>query len=223
MKILLLEDDPYYQSLLKDTVSHHIENAEIYTFDKISDTVNNLLNYPLGIIDIQLPDGDGVNFVQTHSSNIENVIYVTSMNNRVYDAFGKNVIGFIPKENLNSLLPSKLDEFRSSYKNDIILISTENGIIKVNRKDVIYIQTDGRKLKIYTFPCCITTKRLPLKDFYLSLSNNFTWINQSTIINLDYVTMWDKDEITLYNTHKLYASRKYAKEALRSFMARNTL
>lgn len=223
MKILLLEDDHYYLSLLNDAISHHIENAEIYAYEKISDAVNSLLNYQLGIIDIQLPDGDGVDFVHAYNSNIENVIYVTSMNNRVYDAFGKNVISFIPKENLSLLLPSKLEEFNRSYKKDIMFLSTEKGIVKVNRNDVIYIQTDGRKLKIYTLRYCITTKRQPLKDFYLSLSSNFVWINQSTIINLDYVTMWNKDEITLYNTYKLYASRKYEKEAMHSFMVRNTL
>lgn len=223
MKILLLEDDHYYLSLLKDTISHHIKDAEIYAYDKISDAMNQLLNYQLGIIDIQLPDGDGVNFVETYSSDIENVIYVTSMTSRVYDAFRKNVIGFIPKDNLSLLLPAKLEEFQNSYKAKIIFLSTENGIVQINMKDIIYIETDGRKLNIYTPTCCFTSKRQPLRDFCLRLSDSFVRINQSTVINMDYVTVWNKDEITLYNTYKLYASRKYAKDALRSFMVRNTL
>lgn len=223
MKILLLEDDHYYLSLLKETISHHIEKAEIYTCDNIADAVKSLQNYQLGIIDIQLPDGDGVDFVHAYNSNIENIIYVTSMNNRVYDAFGKNVISFIPKENLSLLLPPKLEEFNRSYKQDIMFLSTEKGIVRVNMKDIIYIETDGRKLSIYTHNGVVTTKRQPLKNFSARLSNKFIWINQSTIINLDYVTMWNKDEITLYNTYILYASRKYAKEALHSFMVRNTL
>lgn len=223
MKILLLEDDHYYLSLLEDIVSHHIEKANIYANDTISNAVHNLQNYQLGIIDIQLPDGDGVKFIETYSSKIENVIYVTSMTNRVYDAFGKNVIGFIPKENLSVILPAKLNTFISSYKNKVILLYTHTGIAKVNMDNIIYIQTDGRKINIYTLTCCITTRRQPLKEFYLKLSDSFIWINQATIINLDYVTAWNKDKITMYNIYTLYASRKYAKEALHSFMAKNTL
>lgn len=223
MKILLLEDDHYYLSLLKETVSHHIENAEIYSYEKVSDAVHNLLNYQLGLIDIQLPDGDGVAFAQTYSSYIENVMYVTSMTNRVFETFGKNVIGFIPKENLKPLFPVKLKEFINSYRDEMILLSTENGIVKVNMNDIIHIETDGRKLSICTHNGVVTTKRQPLKNFSARLSNKFIWINQSTIINLDYVTMWNKDQITLHNKYTVYASRKYAKEALHSFMVRNTL
>lgn len=224
MEILLIEDEEYFYTLIKKIITDQIENTTIQICTTIQEANLNMHDYDLAIVDINLPDGDGLEFTRKNAEKFGSILYVTSMENRVYDAFGKNVIGFISKDSILDKLPIKLHEFIQNNKNDHLLLNTQNGLIHVQLKDILYIQTELRKINIFmNNKENILLKRQSIKEFSKQLDPRFVWINQSTIINLDYVYSWKKDEITLTDNVKLYASRKYTKEALSSFMEWNHL
>lgn len=60
MNILILEDEIYFQNKIIDIVKENISNAEITVYSTISNCLDDTMHFDLGIIDISLPDGDGI-------------------------------------------------------------------------------------------------------------------------------------------------------------------
>lgn len=221
MKILILEDEQYFQNEIVKIIKKTVKDYEYSLYSNISECLLDHAYYDLAVLDIHLKDGDGIEFARNHSHQFDSILFLTSMENRIYDAFGKNVIGFIPKDNMNTSLPLKLKEIESNItSNNRLQIKTENGIVVLDLKDIIYIQTDLRNIQIIAKQNYIL-KRMTISKFAKELDSRFVWISQSMLINLDYVSAWKKDEILLNDTYKVYASRRYLKEALQVFMERN--
>ena len=219
MKILILEDEKYFLDKIIKIINESLNDVVIYSCLSIS--AFNDEHYDLALIDIQLGKEDGIEFVKKNESYFDNVIFVTSMENRVFDAFGKSVIGFISKTNMDVLLPVKLIECKKIYQKEELHIKTEDGIKRIYLKEIILIETEQRKLKIKTDRTEFVLKRQSIKTFSEKLDSRFVWVNQSTIINLDYVVTWKKEGIVLNGDIRVYASRKYLKSALNIFMKRN--
>lgn len=221
MKILILEDEKYFLDKIKKIINCNLDDVDVYPCLSISEF--DYMYYDLALIDIQLSDGDGIEFVKENESYFDSIIFVTSMENRVFDAFGKGVIGFIPKVNVDLLLPAKLIEFKNLFQREELHIKTEESLKRIYLKEIILIETELRKLKIKTDSTEFILKRQSIKSFSEKLDSRFVWVNQSTIINLDFVSSWKKEEIVLNGDIIVYASRNYLKNALTVFMKRNHL
>lgn len=222
MKILILEDERYFTNKIIEIVNYCLPNAEIFACSNINDVKKD--NYDLGLIDIKLNDGNGLEFVRDNTEIFDSVIYITSLIENIYDAFGKNVIGFINKDTIETDLPIKLRSIVDGFVQDNkVFISTNLGLVSLNKNDIMFIQIENRKLIVYATNNVYSLKRQSIKEFYDNLNDNFVFINQSTIINLDFVSSWKKEEIEINNKYKVYASRKYLKDALAIFMKRVVL
>lgn len=221
MKILILEDEKYFLDTITKIIKDNLDDVNVYSCLSMSEF--DYTHYDLALIDIQLSDGDGIEFVKENESYFDSIIFVTSMENRVFDAFGKGVIGFIPKINMDLLLPAKLIEFKKMFQREELHIKTEEGIQRIYLKEIVLIETELRKLKVKTNRTEFILKRQSIKTFSEKLDSRFVWVNQSTIINLDFVSSWKKEEIVLNGDIIVYASRNYLKNALTVFMKRNHL
>lgn len=224
MKILILEDEKFFQSKIIKII-HDIfpSEVEVTLYGNISSCQRDKQQYDLGIIDIMLPDGDGIEYTKDSFDQFDSILFVTSMENRVFEAFGKNVIGFILKENMDIQLLNELKEIKKKYYQElgkITIFETTQGKVRIDIKDIIYIQIENRKIKVVSKKD-LYLKRQRLDKLFQKLDERFVQINQSTLINLDCVTTWRKEEIVLNDKYTLYASRKYLKPALQSFMERN--
>lgn len=223
MKILVLEDESFFQSKIIKTINDIFQNeAEVILYSDITSCQKDANHFDLGIIDIMLPDGDGIEYIKESSNQLDSILFLTSMENRVFDAFGKNVIGFVLKDSMDIQFPKKLKEIYKKYKQEegyLLTFETAQGIIRINAKEIVYIQIENRKIKIMTKEETFL-KRQSLDKLSKKLDERFVRINQSTFINLDSVTAWRKEEIVLKDTYTMYASRKYLKAAFTKFMER---
>lgn len=219
MKILILEDELYFQQLIVKLAKETIKNFEYIAYSNLSDCLKDTNSYDLAILDIKLEDGDGIEYAKTHSDKFNQILFLTSMENRVYDAFGKNVVGFILKERIGKALPLKLKEIISTLYNTRIHFRTDLGVISLDFKDIIYVETEARNIRIIADKTYVI-KRTSLSKFAKQLDIRFVWISQSMLINLDYVNSWKKDEIILSNKYTVYASRRHLKDAFHAFMER---
>lgn len=221
MKILILEDEEFYTKKIINIVKKTIEQSVIVTHSTILSCLKDSNSYDLAIIDVMLPDGDGIEYIHNHRNQFESILFLTSMENRMIDAFDRNVVGFIPKDKMDTLLHLSLHKVFKEYKaNQFINLNTETGNFLIPFKEIIFIQTEQRKIKVTCTKHSYLLKRQSLSKFSEQFDSRFTWINQSTIINLDYVSQWIKEEIILNETYKVYASRNYSKAAFRAFSER---
>ena len=57
------------------------------------------LNFDLIILDIELPEIDGIKLSKSVINKKTKIVFLTSTSDRVYEAFGENVLGYLLKSN----------------------------------------------------------------------------------------------------------------------------
>lgn len=119
------------------------------------------------------------------------VVYLTSKNNLIHNAFGLNVLRFIYKpffdedvEGVFNLIINEIDLYKP------ILIKSHRDYVSLSKKDIVYISKELRKIFIYTSNgmryetnICNLNEAKNLVD-----SDNFMMINRSEIVNIIYIS-----------------------------------
>lgn len=130
------------QGICENVFSSYNEEVEIVQFADGSEVVNKIVD--ILILDIDMPNTSGIEVKQQfQNEGLDTVIiFVTSHDEFVWQAFGKNVIGFIKKTNL----ANQLEMFLESA----IKIINRNVIIEgINSKDILFIKSEQVYCYVY--------------------------------------------------------------------------
>lgn len=218
MNLLIVEDNLYFQKKVKNVLMRFYPKSSITSVDHLKDVENDRSSFDICFMDIELPDGDGVEFLNKYPNRFPAVVYFTSHEDRVYEAFGKNIYGFIPKSN-EDFEQKMLEILKKIPVSRFIHVTDEKGRHwKIDLDQIIFVQTDQRKLLLQLVDQALVLKRQPIREFAQMLDQQFIWISQSTLINMKYIDAWKKEEVTMINGHILYASRRFAKEARHKYL-----
>lgn len=148
------------------------------------------------------------------------IIFITALKDYVFDAFDVRAFHYILKpvneKKLREILYLVLLEFEK--KDKFIIAKTIKQSTKIFLKDIIYIESQQRKLKVHTTYDVI--------EYYHKLSDieqelyGFTFFrcHKSYIVNFKYVHSYDNTFITLKNSEKVYLSKYKISDFSKAFM-----
>ncbi|WP_455720716.1 LytR/AlgR family response regulator transcription factor [Agathobacter sp.] len=174
------------------------------------------------ILDIEMEHIDGlkVRDLLEQTDNDVLIIFCTSHDEIMSEAYGKNVTGFIKK-------PVKEDEIEKKLLHAIklinrrvkwIFLNTISGLTKFKISDIVYGIAQGRYVKIYLLDGSeyfIIDKGV--SQVYEMLKDmDFARISRSVIINFENVNTIS-DEIIMTNGVKLKCSRRMKKQIQEDF------
>ena len=190
MKILLIEDNEMIIKALKYLLESHEYYVDVATFikeakEKITNT------YDLIILDVMLPDGNGLDFFKEYVSTPAVVLSAKDEEKDVVKAIDLGVQDYIIKP------------FRSME-----LLSRINNIIKRNKKNTIKefenIKFDMDAYKIYVDNIEVVLTGLELKILFLMLENSGCLVTREMIID----KIWDASgKFVNDNTLSVYIKR----------------
>lgn len=190
MKILLIEDNEMIIKALKYLLESHEYYVDVATFikeakEKITNT------YDLIILDVMLPDGNGLDFFKEYVSTPALVLSAKDEEKDVVKAIDLGVQDYIIKP------------FRSME-----LLSRINNIIKRNKKNTIKefenIKFDMDAYKIYVDNIEVVLTGLELKILFLMLENSGCLVTREMIID----KIWDASgKFVNDNTLSVYIKR----------------
>lgn len=192
MKILLIEDNEYIIKGLTFLLNQHDYQVDCATG---INTAIGLLNnkYDLIILDLMLPDGDGLKFYQAYLKDKAPVLVLSAKEEEqdVVDCLDSGIEDYIIKP------------FRSKE-----LLSRINKIIKRNNKDSIIkyenITIDLESLKIYNNDIEVILTSLELKILLLLIDNANIIVTRDAIIE----QIWDSSgKFVNDNTLTVYIKR----------------
>lgn len=223
LKIALCEDNKIQHnqivsfietiSMPKHTLDSFYKGNDLFT--SIQEATNNKEPYDIVIMDIDLPDGNGIKF--SKKINIFSphtiIIYMTSYEDYVSDVYDTNHIYFILKKNYQKYLPHALSlayevlnkERRASLK--IFWNKEESNILL---KDIFYMERKLRTTFIVTPTHTYSTSE-KLEDLLKRLGETFAMSHRSYIINLKMVQEITKDSALLVDGTSIPISRSYYK------------
>lgn len=154
------------------------------------------------ILDIEMAGMSGLEFqkyMQKNKMDI-NVVYLTSHEEMMQEAFGRNVIAFLNKVNYKERLAELIREYEQELSNQILL-SYQNEKVMVETAYVLYIQAADKYSEVY-FRCpgnadtkLLLSDNTLVKWEKLLPCEQFCRVTRNMIVNYGNIKYMDKNTI----------------------------
>lgn len=163
----------------------------------------------LMFLDIEMPGITGLNFLKS-IKNPPKVIFTTAYMEHAVDAFELEAVDYLLKPitlerfiKAVQKVSAKKEEFieaaASSRDNNYIFLKIEKRLVKVDHPDIIYAESLGDYIKVYTAAQTYTTYLTMNKLEALLPAGRFVRIHRSSIINLDKIQYVEGNFVRINN------------------------
>ena len=230
VKIGICEDNQeimnYYMELINVNLKHKSINLETFTSGEevLFKLENNYNHLDIIIMDIELGEINGLETTKVMRQNGFKgaIIYLTSIKDYVFDSFENKPLNYILKsketdDKFIETLKYAIDKVEEAV-DDFIIIGTKKWKKRILKKDIMYIESIIRVVKI-------TVKNGEKYEIYKKLSEileeindkRFARVNKSYIINLEEIKAINQSSIIMNDEYEITIGRKYIKEVKEKF------
>jgi DNA-binding LytR/AlgR family response regulator len=200
LNCIAIDDEPLAHIILENYLKKIPFINLKQTFTSVDDAIKycdyNLVD--LIFLDIQMPLINGVDFCKAHCKD-KMVIFITAFENYAVQGFELNAIDYLLKpidENRFKIAVTKAKDYYN-YKNNLavgpkktfLFVRSKYTLIKIEFKDIEYIETLDDYLKINLIGQSPVVTKMNLKTILSSLDENlFIRVHRSYVINLSKIT-----------------------------------
>jgi DNA-binding LytR/AlgR family response regulator len=210
MHIGVIDDNSLDRNRIQMLLTKAFDGISVSMFSCVKDAVKSTEHFDLVMLDIDLGNEDGIKAVSQLDAFTSCVVYITALENRVRDAYGWHVAGYLFKGMDDETLISELKQIEKKYLSSLIDLETVHGRTMVNQREIMYVSAFGKDV----FCTFRGERKIQLKNTTLKMctqifdNDSFLMINRSELVNLNYISSIDKKRITLVGGAVLYASRR---------------
>lgn len=227
--IAIVEDDRIMREHIISIINHTIFETQlgykIYSYDSAECFLQdfNQRSFHVLLLDIELPGMSGIDLAHSISKLLKKalIVFMTSYEGYMKNAFGINVERYILKADCDQELPAVLKEILHRFETMIFKVfKTPGGVIHVGLDDILYVEFIGRNPHVMTIEGkSIVLSATSLKSIYRDLdSDAFLLINNQTIINMTYITELTNKHIMLKKADREFRlSRNKSKEIMDTY------
>lgn len=216
-----MDDERFYLERIQDIVLQTLPEYEIKCFQNVQDFLIEADTFSIVLLDIAMPDEDGIVLARKLRQKGCVIIFVTSMKERMQEAFGKHVEGFVLKEDVTSQLPKVLQIVDENlYIDHNFLYKDEQGREnKVALSDIYYMEVYRKDVYIHLKQDKLHLPHITLKECYQQLDQNFVYASRHMIVNIGHMVHLNKKyQMFMDNEEILYTNRYCYKEVREKFM-----
>lgn len=228
IEIFVCDDDQTITDYLKFFImKRYGDDIQVLAFNKCSDLVNmvefNERIPDVLIMDVNLQDGNGIITVkklQNMHQSIK-VIYLTGIIQYATDIFQTDPVYFLTKPINENKLADAIKKAINQIENDrsdSIVIKTNGSEVLIYRREIIYVESQGRKLVFYMnngHEIGVYEKMDAMQE---QLGSTFVRSHKSFLINMKYIVERNNQEFCLSNGRVLPISKPNLKEAKMKFI-----
>jgi len=242
MNCIAIDDEPLAINVIKEFCSKIDYLNLLATFNSAVEAIKllNQTSVDLIFLDIQMPHISGLEFIKS-IPNPPMVVFTTAYSEHALQGFELNAIDYLVKPipferffkavnkayelyNLrkkNELSSNLTLERNSEHQADYFMIKVEYSTVKVDFKDIQYIEGLKDYVKIYTGPRPILTKTT-MKNIEEKLSSdNFVRIHKSYIVSISHIKAIENNRV-LIGDKRIPVGEQY-KEAFYKIVNKNKL
>lgn len=209
LRSIIVDDEPLPLELLADYVNKtpFLQLAGTYTNPLIALTDAHRLNIDLIFLDIQMPEINGVQFLQLLNKNTK-VIFTTAYPNYALQGYELDVIDYLLKpisfERFLKAVTKALHDIQPTTKNEIekhpfaeqaLFVKANNKIMKVFLSDILYIEGLKEYITIHTALSKIVTLQNMKKMEGVLPHRNFLRVHKSFIVAIDKIDSIERNRI----------------------------
>lgn len=227
LQICICDDDNQVRGFIReeldDIIKGYGKNAMFYEYANGGECLAGLLRKPcsLAFLDIEMPGIDGFELAKVIQQNHKQtaIIFVTSHNEKVYEALEFTILSFVRKNLLREDLKKAIAKFLRSNVYEKIIFKQDGRIstAMVNLNDMIYFECDGHNITLVTQDKHIHMTGT-LKKFEEDLEPyGFIRIHKNYLVNKAYISTLHKTQVELNDGRFLDMSRDRRTEIKKKF------
>lgn len=229
IKCIAIDDEPHALRQL----SEYIEVVPFLSLEKAFESAIEACIFlkentvDLVFVDISMPDLNGIDFAKSLSKQIK-IIFITAHSEFAYEGFQIDAADYLLKpisftdffRSVNKVNEryfrqnSSLPEIHQSR--DYLFIKSEYRIIRIIFKDIKYIESKREYVKIYLEGNEPIKSLMSMKKMEETLPENiFMRVHRSFIVNLDKITIVERNRIVFDNKVYIPISENYGEKFLK--------
>lgn len=162
LRIAICEDDAATLDMISSSITALLSKrqfaAELTTASSADQLRREMAEkrFDLILLDIQMPKESGVAFAAQlrEQGNQTPIIYVSSREDKLYDALNTQPFGFVRKRNFFQDIVSVLGRFlelssRPNQEKPMLVLEQKNGVFRVKVEDIRYLEGSGKNQLLY--------------------------------------------------------------------------
>ena len=230
MRIAICDDEVLLRDQIEAFIRKRDKTGTVLCFDTGEALLEAFVKkaFDLLFLDIGLPGMDGVEVagrIREINANVV-IVFITADNSRVFEAFDVSALHYLRKP----IDPDKLSEVydrakrllqerdtSGREKKEEILIKSDERHIQLDRKDILYVESKGRKLLIADRSGKYEIYGV-LGKWEERLSDGFFRCHRSYLVNLRYVRSYDAESILLRDGTRVFLARDRYADFVKAYM-----
>ena len=222
LRIAILDNNKYFCDKIKRLI---IDNSQVSAFDidvyvDPQKFLANKMRYDLLFLEIDIQEVDGINLAKQLKRDRIIIIFVTKVSNRMAEALGINVAGYITKDQIDTEFKKIFSETLEYVNHDrIITIIKKDAIYCYSPHEIFYLEYVDRRLYVYKDNGCDDLGYISIKEIIKILPVQFVLVNKNQIVNINRIATMHGLIIKLKNRDvKIEISRRKKKEVFESIV-----
>ena len=229
MRIGVCDDEKNIRELISNKIKKEYPNSEIVFFKSGEELLLESKDIDILLLDIQMPGRNGIEIARElrKKNNKTILIFVTAMEDYVFEAFDVNAFNYIVKpfndNRFMDVLNKAINEYNSSGETEqetrYVMVSNKGMHTKVKLDEIIYAEVFNRKVVIHK-----TDEEI---EYYGKMSEleslageSFFRSHRAYLINFKYVEKYDAKTIYMEKGKVLMAKKNYP-EFVKKYMKYN--
>ena len=225
LNIGIVEDEPHFTEDLKK----HIDcwQAQNYCAVKVQafGSCHDFLScagkkFDVVFLDIQLPDGTGVELAKTlrRGQYKGEIVFLTAFKEYVFEGYQVRALNYLLKPTGYEPVRECLDTVFSALHDENYIYRYRDEIIKIPYHDILYLTSAGHRIVIFTKERTYLQTDL-LRNVIHYLPQQFAQCHRTTVVNMHHVIQIRSKELVLSDKSVLPVSESYLGSVRSTFVA----
>lgn len=226
LRIAVCDDERAFADKVKSRIEGLIPECVVDVFHSGREFLRSVMDYDIVFMDIELPDGNGLEMLQKHP--VDSIIIICTLHGEeVYNGYYVRAFRFLLKPIDDFLFREAVfSAVRELKKQSTLSVYDEGGnLASLPIRKIVYAEAGDKRTGIRTLSAFYYT-HFPIHKTYEFLDLDFYFVHRSYIVNMRYIERMDVKNkmVEMRDGSKIAVSRlkwKDFKDAFFSFLKMN--
>ena len=225
MRLAICDDDSVVLSVVSGAIASAFKKkgiqVEVLTFRRAKDLEERMkeLEFQLLFLDIDMPEMDGITFAKKvrASNSRTDIIFVSSREDKVFDALRTNPGGFIRKSRFLEDAPEVIETWLKNRPREEVpklVVQGARETVSYSLDSILYIEGEGKiqNLHIASQKNLVQVRRSMQELEEVLAPQGFLRIHKGYLVNYRYIRRLEDTEAVLTNSERIPLSRRRVQE-----------
>ena len=226
MDIAVVDDEKAIREHICGLVEEQQPESRIEAYATGEELLASGKRFDIVFLDIQMEGMNGIEAARNLREKNANLgvedtvlVFITGIKDYVFDAFDLYAFQYLLKpideRKFAEVLENAAREAAKKKERRVLFIKSRN--LTLDQSEILYIESRAKKVEIHTVRQTIEIYAA-MDELEAQLGENFYRCHRAYIVNMDCITEYDSESITLTNGDRVYLTKKKYGEFVKAYM-----